>query len=56
MKNKIFAISIIGLIFFMGILYVQCRFHNNRNADYSSITSMDRKEMEPLDSLRYKFL
>ena len=53
MKNKFLEICIIILIFFGGISYTNYRINNKDNFFISNI---DRKEMYPLDSLRYKFL
>lgn len=56
MKNKILITVIVILIFFGGISYTNYRISNEDNKDNSFISNIDRKEMNPLDSLRYKFL
>ena len=51
--KKSLVISITGIIFLCSIGYYNCRISNEINSFQSCI---DRKEMHPLDSLRYKFL
>ena len=54
MKKKIGAIGIIAVIFFIGMTYVQ--FVNKCHEKQSYTSSIERKEMYPLDSLRFKFV
>lgn len=56
MKNKILAISMTTLIFacITGYYNYQIIEENQKNKSYQS--DLQRKEMFPMDSLRYKFL
>lgn len=54
--NKNLAISMAVLIFFGGMGYYGHEIFNNSNKNISFQSSLNRKEMYPLDSLKYKFL
>lgn len=53
MKNKIIAVSVVIVVLFCGIGYCSNKIINKNNSFQGSL---DRKEMYPVDSLRYKFL
>ncbi len=53
MKNKIIAVSILVMILFGIIGHLSSKIITKSNSIQSSL---NRKEMYPMDSLRYKFL
>lgn len=56
MKNKIFTISMAVLIFLFGTGYYNYKIIQENQKDKSYKSNLERKEMYPTDSLRYKYL
>ncbi|APF22301.1 MULTISPECIES: hypothetical protein [Clostridium] len=56
MKRKILMISIGVLLLFSGVYYYNCKEISEKYDENSCESNINRIEMHPLDSLKYKFL